>query len=177
MVSRVQARSGIGGLPSSQNSARRQQIKLCWLNNLESVMKTVVFVSSIVALLTFSEAHGQPEGEIVSGFQCVGINIKGLQLSQDDLRTGAKFPLILDAPRDNAKPVRRISTIIYIAWPPVIENGFVKAMSYDGTIGWLEENAVRTLRRADGTTGGCTLQRRSNGLIMFNLDPGVGINH
>ena len=56
-------------------------------------MKAVVFVSSIVALLTFSEADGQPEGEIVSGFQCVGINIKGLQLSQDDLRTGAKFPL------------------------------------------------------------------------------------
>ena len=92
-------------------------------------MKAVVFVSGIVALLTFSKAHGQPEGEIVSGFQCVGINIKGLQLSQDDLRTGAKFPLILDAPRDDAKPVRRISTIIYIAWPPVIENGFVKAMS------------------------------------------------
>ena len=56
-------------------------------------MKAVVFVSSIVALLTFSKAHGQPEGEIVSGFQCVGINIKGLHLSQDDLRTGAKFPL------------------------------------------------------------------------------------
>ena len=56
-------------------------------------MKAVIFVSSIVALLTFSEAHGQPEGEIVSGFQCVGINITGLHLSQDDLRTGAKFPL------------------------------------------------------------------------------------
>ena len=27
-------------------------------------MKAVIFVSSIVALLTFSEAHGQPEGEI-----------------------------------------------------------------------------------------------------------------
>jgi hypothetical protein len=140
-------------------------------------MKAVVFVSSIVALLTFSEAHGQPEGEIVSGFQCVGINIKGLQLSQDDLRTGAKFPLILDAPRDDAKPVRRISTIIYIAWPPVIENGFVKAMSYDGTTGWLEQNAVRPLRRADGTTGGCTLRRRSDGLIMFHLEPGLGINN
>ena len=73
-------------------------------------MKAVVFVSSIVALLTFSEAHGQPEGEIVSGFQCVGINIKGLHLSQDDLRTGAKFPWMLDAPRDDAKPVSRIST-------------------------------------------------------------------
>ena len=52
-------------------------------------MKTVYFVSGIIALLAFSEAHGQPEGETVSGFQCVGINIPGLHLSQDDLRTGA----------------------------------------------------------------------------------------
>ena len=39
-------------------------------------MKAVIFVSGIVALLAFSKAHGQPEGEIVSGFQCVGINIR-----------------------------------------------------------------------------------------------------
>ena len=73
--------------------------------------------------------------------------------------------------------MRRVSTIIYIVWPPVVENGFIKAMSYDGTTGWLEENAVRPLRRADGTTGGCTLSRNSNGLIMFHLQPGVGVNH
>ena len=140
-------------------------------------MKVAIFVSSIVVLLAFSEAYGQAKDEAVSGFQCVGINISGLQLSQYDLRTGAKFPMILAQPNDHAKAVRRISTIIYIAWPPVVQNGFVKAMSYDGTTGWLEENAFRPLRRADGTTGGCTLQRHSNGLIMFNLDPGVGINH
>ena len=140
-------------------------------------MKAVVFFSSIVALLTFSEAKAEPEGDMVSGFQCVGINIKGLHLSQDDLRTGAKFPWMLDAPRDGARPVSGVSTIIYIAWPPVIENGFVKAMAYDGKIGWLEQNAVRSLRRADGTTGGCTLRRRSDGLIMFHLEPGLGINN
>ena len=72
-------------------------------------MKAAIFVSSIVALLAFSEAHGQPEGETVSGFQCVGINIPGLHLSQDDLRTGAKFPWMLDAPRDGAKAVSRVS--------------------------------------------------------------------
>jgi hypothetical protein len=140
-------------------------------------MKAVVFISCIAALLTLSEARGQPEGEIVSGLQCVGINIKGLHLSQDDLRTGAKFPSILDAPDNDAKPVRRISTIIYVAWPPVVENGFVKAMSYDGATGWLEQNVVRPLLRTDGTKGGCTLRRRSDGQIMFHLEPGVSINN
>ncbi len=140
-------------------------------------MKAVNFVSCVLALLAFREAHGQPAGERISGFQCVGINIPGLHLSQDDLRTGAKFPWMLDAPRDDAKGVARVSGIIYIAWPPVVENGFLKAMSYGGKIGWLEEDAVRPLRRADGTTGGCTLWRRSDGRIMFDPDPGVGINN
>ena len=140
-------------------------------------MKAAIFISGVVALLAFSEAHGQPGSRSVSGFQCVGINIKGLHLSQDDLRTGAGFPWMLDAPRDGAKAIGQISGIIYIAWPPVVENGFLKAMAYDGKKGWLEQNAVRTLRRANGTTGGCTLRRRSDGRIMFHLDPGLGINN
>ena len=56
-------------------------------------MKTAIFVSSIVALLAFSEAHGHAGGCEYAGFQCVGINIQGLHLSEDDLRTGAEIPL------------------------------------------------------------------------------------
>jgi hypothetical protein len=144
---------------------------------MESAMKVAVFVSSVVALLALGEAHGEQEGVIISGFQCVGINIKGLHISTDDLRTGAGFPWMLDAPRDDAKAIGQVSGIIYVAWPPTVENGFLKAMAYDGKIGWLEQNAVRPLRRADGTTGGCILRRRSDGRIMFHLEPGLGINN
>ncbi len=140
-------------------------------------MKAAIYISGIVALLAFSEAQGEPEGETVSGFQCVGINIPGLHLTPDDLRTGAGFPWMLDAPRDGAKAIGQISGIIYIAWPPVVENGFLKARAYDGKKGGLEQNAVLPLRRANGTTGGCTLRRRSEGRIMFHLEPGLGINH
>ena len=83
---------GNGGPPSSRNSAPQQQIKTCWLNNMESVMKAAVFVSSIVALLAFSEAHGEPEGETVSGFQCVGINIPGLHLTPTTCGRAQGFP-------------------------------------------------------------------------------------
>jgi hypothetical protein len=79
---------------------------------METVMKAAYFVSGIVTLLTFSEAHAGPEGETVSGFQCEGINIPGLHLSQDDLRTGAGFPWMLDAPRDDATGIARVSGII-----------------------------------------------------------------
>ena len=102
-------------------------------------MKAAIYISGIVSLLAFSEAQGEPEGETVSGFQCVGINIPGLHLTPDDLRTGAGFPWMLDAPRDGAKAIGQISGIIYIAWPPVVENGFLKAMAYDGKKGWLEQ--------------------------------------
>ena len=139
-------------------------------------MKAAVYVSRIVALLAFSEAHGDPEGQTVSGFQCVGINIPGLHLTADDLRTGEKFPWMLMR-QGRRKAVGRVSGIIYIAWPPVVESGYLKAMSYGGKIGWLEQNAVRPLRRADGTTGGCTLRRRSDGRIMFHPEPGLGINN
>jgi hypothetical protein len=138
-------------------------------------MKTVIFVSGIAALLTFGEAHAMPQGEVISGFQCVGLNIKDLQISQDDLRTGARFPWILDKPSEDAKAVARVGTIIYIVWPPVVENGFLKAMSLGGKMGWVDQNTVRPLRRADGTTGGCTLTRRPDGRIILSLDPGVGV--
>jgi hypothetical protein len=45
---------------------------------METAMMAACFVSGIVALLTFSEAHGGPEGETVSGFQWVGIQYSGL---------------------------------------------------------------------------------------------------
>ena len=138
-------------------------------------MRAVIFVSSIVGLLTFSEAHAMPQGEVLPGFQCVGLNAKTLNLSPKDIYTGAKNPWILNAPSEGAKPVAKVPNIAYMAWPPVVENGFLKAMSLGGQIGWLEEKAVRPLRRADGTTGGCRLSRLPNGRITFYLDPGVGV--
>jgi hypothetical protein len=138
-------------------------------------MRAAIFVSSIVALLTLSEARGTPQGEIISGFQCVGLNAKSLNLSAEDIWTGARNPWILDAPSNDAKLMAKVPNIVYIAWPPVVENGFLKAMSLGGKIGWLEEKAVRPLRRADGTTGGCTLRRRPDGGITLSLDPGVGV--
>jgi hypothetical protein len=50
-------------------------------------------------------------------------------------------------------------------------------MSLGGKIGWVDQNVVHPLRRADGTTGGCTLIRRPDGRIILSLDPGVGVNY
>ena len=95
----------------------------------------------IVALLAFSEAHGQPEGETVSGFQCVGINIPGLHLFQISANR-RRVPLDSRCAKGDAKGVARVSGIIYMAWPPVVEDRFVKTMSYGGKIGWLVHPTV-----------------------------------
>ena len=130
-----------------------------------------------VTFLGGAEAYADVNGVPVAGFQCAGINIQELHLTPDDLRTGVGFPWIKDAPRREANDIAQISSIIYVAWPIDQQNGFTKTMTYNGRIGWLDEKAIRPLRRADGTTGGCTLFRRSDGRVMFHLDPGVGINH
>jgi hypothetical protein len=140
-------------------------------------MKFATFVSGIAASLALSQVGAGAVGERVSGFQCVGINIAGLHLTADDLRTGAKFPWVRDAPREDAGRIGQVSSIIYVAWPVVPENGFVRTMMYNGKTGWLEEEAIRPLHRTDGTVGGCTLSRRPDGRIMFSLDPGVGIKN
>jgi hypothetical protein len=131
------------------------------------------------AMIALSESDGYADivGTAVSGFQCVGINIETLRLTPDDLRTGNGFPWILDSPNAEAKRLGQVSTIIYVAAPVTVDNGFIKTMTYNGKIGWLDEKAVRPLRRMDGSTGGCTLSRRPDGRIMFHLDPGVGIKY
>ena len=137
-------------------------------------MGLTVFVSSLVASLALSGAKATPDIKSMSGFQCVGINIEGLHLGAV-VQTAPSFPSILDAPKDGATAISEVSGIIYVAWPIAVENGFVKAMTYDGKVGWLERIAIRPLRRANGTTGGCMLSRRADGRIIFHLDPGVGV--
>jgi len=144
---------------------------------MEGVMKLKFILPSIVMLCGPTQSHAEGVSGQLSGYQCVGLNIKELRLSQDDLRTGNGFPWMLAAPRLGANPVARVSSIIYVAWPLTVENGFVKTLTYGGRTAWVEQNAISALRRSDGTTGGCALSRRSDGRIMFHLDPGVGVNN
>ena len=132
---------------------------------------------STIVLLIANAGRADLANASVPGFQCVGINIKKLHLTSDDLRSGKGFPWILESPNEGAKQIGQVSSIIYVAVPMAIDNGFIKTMTYNGKIGWVDQNSVRPLRRADGSTGGRTLYRRSDGRVMFHLDAGIGINY
>jgi|SRR5208337_1325912 len=113
-----------------------------------------------------------PENTPLRGYQCYSVNEQTLHLTQEDLFSGRKFPVILERPETGAKPVGRVAGIFFVTWPLKIENGFVQVLHHMDKLGWIPENAIRPLHKADGSPGGCKIWWGKNGL-MSELDPGV----
>ena len=140
-------------------------------------MKKVVVLSWAVLLGAMAPSAAMEPGGKLSGFSCVALNVKGLGLTPEEMWTGRGFPSVLERPDPQAKPIGGVAQIIYVTWPLKEENGFVQVLFPDGQRGWLERKAIRPLRKADGSIGGCSLFRRADGRIMFSLDPGVAVNN
>ena len=79
--------------------------------------------------------------------------------------------------RDGAKAIGQSLWHNLHCWPPVVENGFLKAMTYAA-----KEDG---LSRTPSVLCGELMERQeaarfgggSDGRIMFHLDPGLGINY
>ena len=111
-------------------------------------------------------------------FQCYGLNSKKLGLSAEDLYNGKGLPPAFAEPRADARKVGTEPGIIYVRYPLAIENGFVQILRRNGQIAWISEDAIRPLRRADGSIGGCTLRWSPDGkYVQQSLDPGVGVHY
>jgi hypothetical protein len=124
-----------------------------------------------------SAGEWPPENTPFLGAQCYTVNEQTLHLTQDDYFSGQKFPVILDSPEAGAKPVGRVAAIFYVTWPLKIENGFVQVLHHMDGLGWIPKSAIRPLRKADGSPGGCRLWWGKDGRVMFALDPGVSIRN
>ena len=66
---------------------------------------------------------------------------------------------------------------MYVTWPLRTEYGFTQILRANGQLAWIADNAIRPLRKADGTQGGCKLWRAQNGRITFALNPGVAVGN
>lgn len=140
-------------------------------------MRKIVLVCMGLLLGTASQAMAGKSGTALNGFQCVALNSRALGLTPQDLWSGEGLPWVLETPVPNAPRVSRVSGIIYVTWPIKTANGFVQVLRHNGELGWLQSNAIRPLRRRDGSIGGCTLFQRGDGQVMFHLDPGVGVKN
>ncbi len=141
-------------------------------------MKWLALLSASVLYAASSAAAGElpPENTPLLGYQCYAVNEKTLSLTQDDLFSGRRFPVILDRPEVGAKAVGRVAGIFYVTWPLKTENGFVQILHHMNKLGWIPENDIRPLRKADGSPGGCKIWWGKNGL-MSELDSGVSIGN
>ena len=64
-----------------------------------------------------------------------------------------------------------------MAWPLKTENGFTQILRANGQLAWIGANAIRPLRKGDGSPGGCKLSYAQDGRITFALDPGVAVGN
>lgn len=138
-------------------------------------------VKLVPTLLTFGLLSAQSlagqDAWSLKGFQCYALDTQRLHLSPDDVFKGKGLPPVFDAPIVGAKKVGVESEIIYVAWPLRTENGFTQILRANGQLAWIADNAIRPLRKADGTQGGCKLSQAQNGRITFALDPGVAVGN
>ncbi len=122
-------------------------------------------------------AHAEPAKPPLSGFQCFKVDLEALHISSENAWAGKGFPPVFAIPDGSSKPIGSQLGLAYVTWPLKKQNGYVQILRANGQIGWVAENAVRPLRKADGTVGGCTLSRGADGRIISKLDPGVAVRY
>jgi len=111
----------------------------------------------------------------LSGFQCYTLDRERLHISEEDYFHGRGLPPVFASPEPGARKVGVEAGIVYVAWPLIKKNGYTEILRANSELAWIQSDAVRPLRRADGSVGGCTLSKGNGGRIIFTLEPGVGV--
>ena len=134
-----------------------------------------VFIATVLSVCASVTIHAETPNRDLTGFQCFKLDEKALHITPDDAFAGRGLPRVFAEPSSSSKEIGSTGGIEYVAWPLKKQNGFMQILRVNGQLGWVIENAFIPLRKADGTIGGCTLQREPNGLILHKLDPGVAV--
>ncbi len=134
-------------------------------------------IATLAILASSIMVYAQTVGPELTGFQCFKLDEKALHITPEDAFAGRGLPKVFAEPSSASKVIGSTGGIEYVAWPLEKQNGFLQIMRANGQLGWVTEKGFIPMRKADGTIGGCSLQRQSNGLITFKLDPGVAIRH
>ncbi|MBB4200192.1 hypothetical protein CCR94_02190 [Rhodoblastus sphagnicola] len=140
-------------------------------------MKKLLFSLFLPVLTTSISANAQTALPDLSKYQCYKIDMVGLHISEEDAFYGRGFPHVFAQPSTASKKKGTAIGIVYVKWPLVTVNGFVKILRGTNQDGWVAETTVVPLRKADGSVGGCTLSWREPGRIQFHLEPGTAVRY
>ena len=141
-------------------------------------MKSLVIMSLLSVFIGCSSAVGAPASLKLSDFQCYKLDREKLGISDEEYRSGVGLPPVFAEPRADARKVGTEPGIVFVRYPLKIENGFAQVLRRNGAIAWISDDAVRPMRKANGTEGGCTLAWSSDGkYVQSKLDPGVGLRY
>ena len=140
-------------------------------------MNKLFFFAAITALTGSIGAHAQNVLPDLSKYQCYKIDTAGLHISEEDAFFGRGFPNVFGQPSTTSRKLGTAIGVVYVAWPLVKANGFVKILRGVNKDGWVAETTIIPLRKADGSIGGCTLSWREPGRIQFHLEPGTALRY
>ncbi len=76
---------------------------------------------------------------------------------------------VYQQPSGNSPAVGRASAIVFARKPEVVKNGFVAAVLFNGTSGWVSANTVGPWHTMDGSPRRCVPSRMSDGSIGFDI--------
>ena len=128
----------------------------------------------VIALVFGASAHA--ETNQVVGYQCLKLDTRALGISSEDAWAGRGFPSVFSGPSPTSAKIGTQIGLVYAKWPLIRSNGFIQILRANGQIGWLRDEELLPLRKADGSVGGCRLAwNADHRVIRSQLDPGVSV--
>lgn len=125
---------------------------------------TLCAVIAASILPTTGRAQGLQAVRPVPGLVCVSLDQNSLAAVQQN-----ELPPILAKPNAGAQRIGYATSIVFVRWPEVRENGFVAMIRLNGQPGWIEATHLRPWHSPNGGSATCTPSVMSNGRLGTSI--------
>jgi hypothetical protein len=111
-------------------------------------------------LPALASAQGLRVVRPVPGLVCMSLDEQSLVATRQ-----SSLPPVLAEPNPTARRIGYPTSIVFVRWPEVRENGYVAMVRLNGQPGWIEASHLRSWHPANGGNATCTPSVMSNGLL------------
>lgn len=129
-------------------------------------MKSALFLGAFVNVFGTLPVHAAPRYPVapIPGFECMALKVS----DSEAMNPWLIVPLKAE-PTNASSDVGRVSAILFVKTPEVVQNGFVEAMIFNGQRGWVSASAIKPWKSMNGSSQQCIPSRMSDGSIGFDL--------